>query len=292
MNYPKRDLKAPLIDKHLRFQELSEKLTHQLEKLSAYIDALEAYKAELAKREREKAARRKMRETAVKVNKLIVYISDIFKEIQVLKFSDPKDKENRKKTLKRLRGYFTRQHDRFVQSLNTFQEKEKIYIEERRSVLSGSSTNSVLSNPNQNQNQNQNQGQTQFQTQKYFESVSDPGIEVAMQDIDFYQALLQEREQHIQQFRGIAYEIKLMAEDQRKALLENQGDLENAVSAMSVAEKMVEDGQGVLEEHEKESKKKRFDSACKRNTAVCLLVVVICGIVLIATLTTGVIKIN
>ncbi len=161
----------PLINPNMTFQELADKVTFHLEALNKDLDLVQQYKNDLAKKVNERQIKNKAKDEIVRINKKINDVSDQFKQLKGYKFTRKNEKEYRDKIMKRLRGYFSRQHDRFVQLVGEFQMKEKVHLEQRRSIFSNGSTNlSALS---------------EISVHKMAESIGDAEMIESIEDIDF-----------------------------------------------------------------------------------------------------------
>jgi hypothetical protein len=265
------ELKKPLISDHATFQSLTDVVSEHLESLKEIIDRIEEHQSDLEKRERERQIKKKIKDEVSDVNKMINELSKLFKEFRRFDFGTKTENENKEKILRRLKGYFTRQHDRFTALVTNLQKTEKMSLEIRRSIFSSvSSANfSDGSGP------------------RGVESFADAEIEASVEDIDFYNVILDDRTENLKQIRGIAYEIRLAADDQAKLLQDRQQDLETVVNAASVAERMVDEGNKEIDQGNKVMKK---DSNVKKNLVLCLIVLLLCGFAVVGTLASGLIK--
>jgi len=108
-----------------------------------------------------------------------------------------------------------------------------------------------------------------------------------VEDIDFYNVILEDRGENLKQIRGIAYEIRLAADDQARLVAERQQDLENIVNNASVADKMIDDGNKEIEQGDKVMRK---ENNLKKNLVLCLLVLILCGFAVIGTVASGFFK--
>jgi len=263
------DLKKPLISDHDTFKNLTDLVSEHLESLKELIDRIEEHQGELEKKEREKQIKKKIKDEVGEVNKMINELSKLFKDFRQFNFMSKVENENKEKILRRLKGYFTRQHDRFTSIVSNLQKTEKMRLEIRRSIFSSVSSADFSGN------------------ERPGESFADAEMEASVEDIDFYNVILEDRGENLKQIRGIAYEIRLAADDQARLVAERQQDLENIVNNASVADKMIDDGNKEIEQGDKVMRK---ENNLKKNLVLCLLVLILCGFAVIGTVASGFFK--
>jgi len=274
-NQKKNGKTEPLIIRNMTFQELADKVTFQLEAFNKKLDIVDQYSKDLKVKGNERSVKNKAKDEILKINKTINELSDQFRLLNGYKFTNKTEKEYKNKIMKRLRGYFSRQHDRFVELVATFQMSEKVCLEKRRSVFSnGSAHLSALSD---------------VSVHRMAESIGDAEMIESIEDIDFYQVILEERESQIKLIRGIAYELNAAASDQARLLDERQQDLENAVNNASVAEQMIEEGNDEIDQG---ARRMGTNSRCSNALPACLLFIVLAGVAFVLLLVFGVIKFN
>ena len=270
-----------LLDTQSEFQEITEEITRQINVLRSRLDHLEEYKAELIKTSRQRSMRSSLRENIVSINNLINEICNLFRHTKTLKSPNRAEKNDRKKILQRLRIGFTQEHNRFVKTINTFEHSERVYLELRKSIFSSINSNTS--------GRNSNLLVDNRPPINIPDSPADPEIIASMEDIDFYQAMLEEREKQVQNIKGIAYELKLAADSQAKAIQANEQDLESMVKDASFAEKMVNTGNKDLEEA---ASKNKGGKSWKKNLVFCLMILLLCAVVVVIILGTGLVKVN
>ena len=271
-----------LLDTQSEFQETTEEIARQINVFRGRLDQLEEYKAELVKASRQRSVRGSIKQNIVSINNLINEICNLFRHTKTLKFSNKAEKSDRKKVLQNLRIAFTQQHNRFVRTLNTFQHSERVYLELRKSIFS--SINSNTSGRNSNLLVDNRAVPINMP-----DSPADPEIIASMEDIDFYQAMLEEREKQVQNIKGIAYEIRLAADSQAKAIEANEQDLEAMIKDASFAEKMVDTGNKDLEEA---ASRNKGGKTWKKNLVFCLMILLLCAVVVVIIIGTGLVKVN
>jgi len=96
-----------------------------------------------------------------------------------------------------------------------------------------------------------------------------------IQDLDFTEALLKERQNDLQEIRRYAHEINLTAQFQAHKIHEASNDIEVIENDTAFAEKKVEEADGHLSkalEHQNKTSKK--------NLIVCFIAVLICAVTL------------
>jgi len=238
-------LKEPFIsDGADETDNLSEKLTENIENINESVQNLEDYELQLGTKADTRTMRRKMKEHITRTNDLIKKTAAILKQFEALKPKGKNEIDSRNKILKRTKENFNKQQEKFNKTFKDIQTKEKIYLDARKS----------LTGENQNTNSN---ASTDIESD----------LQIHAQDLDFHDSLLQEREADIQDIRRLAHELNLTAQVQAQKINESS---EN----MIYVQENVEDT-----EKNTESANKHLDEALKNSKAgsyrnlICLLVV-------------------
>jgi len=222
-----RDNQTPLVDNLMKFDQLSERISENIELLKDYIEILTEYKEKMGTSEDSKAMRRKMNNEVSEGNDLIKRIFEDFHEMEDLKFKRRKDVDTFNKMFRRLNNTFDDYYDRFTKVLKEIHSREKIFLEIKQSMtLNRSSTSdqsapiSVITEHNANQENDQR------------ESLLDTA-----QNLQFYASIIEERENQLQEVRKLASEMNHLAQVQANKIYEQTDDIEGLVEDTADAEK-------------------------------------------------------
>jgi len=225
-----RDNQTPLVDNLMKFDQLSERISENIELLKDYIEILTEYKEKMGTSEDSKAMRRRMNNEVSEGNDLIKRIFEDFHEMEDLKFKRRKDVDTFNKMFRRLNNTFDDYYDRFTKVLKEIHSREKIFLEIKQSMtLNRSSTSdqsapiSVITEHNANQENDQR------------ESLLDTA-----QNLQFYASIIEERENQLQEVRKLASEMNHLAQVQANKIYEQTDDIEGLVEDTADAEKNAE----------------------------------------------------
>jgi len=218
---------------------------------------LEDYESKLGSRSDTRDMRRKMNEAKSKANATSKKIEDLLRTLRDLQPKKNDDRDHKLKVARRVQESFEKQNQKFVKLLRNIQTKEKTYLEVKRSM-------------HENRHKSSNASQHSIAS-------SDDDVEVAaqIQDLDFTEALLKEREKDLQDVRKLAHEINLTAQFQAQKLAEASSDLEIIENDTGFTEKKTEEANRHLDQTLKNQNK-----ASKKNLILCLAVIFICAIVI------------
>jgi len=199
-----------------------------------------------------------MNDAKSKANASSKKIEDLLRTLRDLQPKKSDDRDHKLKVSRRVQESFDKQNQKFTKLLRNIQTKEKTYLEVKRSMHES------------NRHKSSNASQHSFAS-------SDDDVEVAaqIQDLDFTEALLKEREKDLQDVRKLAHEINLTAQFQAQKLAEASSDLEIIDNDTGFTEKKTEEANRHLDQTLKNQNK-----TSKKNLILCLAVIFICAIVI------------
>ncbi len=263
---------TPLVDNLMRFDQLTERISENIELLKDYIDILTEYREKMGTNEDSKAMRRRMNNEVSEGNDLIKRIFEDFQEMEDLKFKRRKDVDNFNKMFRRLNNTFDDYYDRFTKVLKEIHSREKIFLEIKQSMTLNRSSASdqsavitITTDPHANQENDQK------------ESLLDTA-----QNLQFYASIIEERENQLQEVRKLASEMNQLAQVQAKKINEQTDDIEGLVEDTADAEKNAEGANNELSKTLKNQQK-----TTKKNLIITSIIVFICFLVIIILLSTS-----
>jgi len=264
-----RDNQTPLVDNLMKFDQLSERISENIELLKDYIEILTEYKEKMGTSEDSKAMRRRMNNEVSEGNDLIKRIFEDSHEMEDLKFKRRKDVDTFNKMFRRLNNTFDDYYDRFTKVLKEIHSREKIFLEIKQSMtLNRSSTSdqsapiSVITEHNANQENDQR------------ESLLDTA-----QNLQFYASIIEERENQLQEVRKLASEMNHLAQVQANKIYEQTDDIEGLVEDTADAEKNAEGANNELTKTLRNQQK-----TTKKNLIITSVIVFICVLVMLILL--------
>jgi len=263
---------TPLVDNLMRFDQLTERISENIELLKDYIDILTEYREKMGTNEDSKAMRRRMNNEISEGNDLIKRIFEDFQEMEDLKFKRRKDVDNFNKMFRRLNNTFDDYYDRFTKVLKEIHSREKIFLEIKQSMTLNRSSASdqsavvtITTDPHANQENDQK------------ESLLDTA-----NNLQFYASIIEERENQLQEVRKLASEMNHLAQVQAKKINEQTDDIEGLVEDTADAEKNAEGANDELSKTLKNQQK-----TTKKNLIITSIIVFICLLVIIILLSTS-----
>jgi t-SNARE complex subunit (syntaxin) len=263
---------TPLVDNLMRFDQLTERISENIELLKDYIDILTEYREKMGTNEDSKAMRRRTNTELSEGNDLIKRIFEDFQEMEDLKFKRRKDVDNFNKMFRRLNNTFDDYYDRFTKVLKEIHSREKIFLEIKQSMTLNRSSASdqsavitITTDPHANQENDQK------------ESLLDTA-----NNLQFYASIIEERENQLQEVRKLASEMNQLAQVQAKKINEQTDDIEGLVEDTADAEKNAEGANNELSKTLKNQQK-----TTKKNLIITSIIVFICLLVIIILLSTS-----
>jgi len=267
-----RDNQTPLVDNLMKFDQLSERISENIELLKDYIEILTEYKEKMGTSEDSKAMRRRMNNEVSEGNDLIKRIFEDFHEMEDLKFKRRKDVDTFNKMFRRLNNTFDDYYDRFTKVLKEIHSREKIFLEIKQSMTLNRSSTSDQSTPisvitEHNANQENDQRESLLDTAN---------------NLQFYASIIEERENQLQEVRKLASEMNHLAQVQANKIYEQTDDIEGLVEDTADAEKNAEGANNELTKTLRNQQK-----VTKKNLIITSAIVFICILVILILLFTG-----
>jgi len=267
-----RDNQTPLVDNLMKFDQLSERISENIELLKDYIEILTEYKEKMGTSEDSKAMRRRMNNEVSEGNDLIKRIFEDFHEMEDLKFKRRKDVDTFNKMFRRLNNTFDDYYDRFTKVLKEIHSREKIFLEIKQSMTLNRSSTSHQSTPisvitEHNANQENDQRESLLDTAN---------------NLQFYASIIEERENQLQEVRKLASEMNHLAQVQANKIYEQTDDIEGLVEDTADAEKNAEGANNELTKTLRNQQK-----VTKKNLIITSAIVFICILVILILLFTG-----
>jgi t-SNARE complex subunit (syntaxin) len=238
--------------------EISERLSVQVDNLQEMIQKLEGYYSRIEAKDDNRNLRKKMKEEQTQINIQMNQAFSLLKELDDLPLRKAEDKAYRDKIGRRVRDNLNKQSEKFKELLKKIHVKEKIFIESKKSMYESRVKSSNVSEGSNDEEQE---------------------LAADMEDLDFTEAMLKEREAYVQEVRRYAYEVNKTAQTQALILKDGSEVIEVIEEDTNIAEKKTAEGNKQLEEALKHQKK-----ASKRNIIICLVVIFVCVIILAITL--------
>jgi len=267
-----RDNQTPLVDNLMKFDQLSERISENIELLKDYIEILTEYKEKMGTSEDSKAMRRRMNNEVSEGNDLIKRIFEDFHEMEDLKFKRRKDVDTFNKMFRRLNNTFDDYYDRFTKVLKEIHSREKIFLEIKQSMTLNRSSTSDQSTPisvitEHNANQENDQRESLLDTAN---------------NLQFYASIIEERENQLQEVRKLASEMNHLAQVQANKIYEQTDDIEGLVEDTADAEKNAEGANNELTKTLRNQQK-----VTKKNLIITSAIVFICILIILILLFTG-----
>jgi len=226
-----------------------------MEDLNEFMRDLEAFEGRLGSKGDSRQLRTKMNETKTKAIELVRIILDLLKELKDLQPKKSDDRDYKNKVQRRLQEAFNKQNKNFNELITVLQKKEKENIDLKKSMLGSRLKSSVSSSV----------------------ASGDDDLEMAaqIQDLDFAEAMLKEREKDLQDVRRLAHELNLTAQFQAQKIAEGSNDLEIVENEVGFTENKTGEANTHLEKALANTKR-----ASKKNLVICIAVTLLCGVVI------------
>jgi len=238
-------------------ENISQQLSENVEIFQDYIVSLEEYEMKLGSKSDTRDMRRKMNDAKSKANATSKKIEELLRNLRDLQPKKADDRDYKLKVARRVQENFDKQSQKFIKLLRNIQTKEKTYLEVKKSMHESRHKSSNAS--------------------AHSMASSDEDIEVAaqIQDLDFTEALLKEREKDLQDIRKLAHEVNLTAQFQAQKLAEASSDLEIIENDTGFTEKKTEEANRHLDQTLKNQNR-----TSKKNLIICLAVIFICALII------------
>lgn len=269
-----RDNQTPLVDNLMKFDQLTERISENIELLKDYIEILTEYREKMGTSEDSKAMRRRMNNEVSEGNDLIKRIFEDFQDMEDLKFKRRKDVDTFNKMFRRLNNTFDDYYDRFTKVLKDIHSREKIFLEIKQSMTlnrsstsdqSATITGTLITEHNANQENDQK------------ESLLDTA-----NNLQFYASIIEERENQLQEVRKLASEMNHLAQVQANKIYEQTDDIENLVEDTADAEKNTDSANKELTQTLRNQQK-----TTKKNLIITSVIVFICLLTIIILMATN-----
>lgn len=129
------DNERPLVDNLIKFDNLTERISEEIDTLRDYVDVLNEYKAKMGTADDTKSMRARMNSEITETNDVIKRLLDLFQELEDLKFRKKKDIDNYNKMVRRLNNLFNEHNDKFTKVIKEIHSREKIFVQVRQASV-------------------------------------------------------------------------------------------------------------------------------------------------------------
>jgi len=185
---------------------------------------------------------------------------ELFKQLESLTLKRPDDKEYKNKVLKRAKDSFNKQNEKFTRVLRSIQKKEKTYLQAKQNTSAQKTKSNISAYKPIGED-------TDFVRTE---------IQADLNDLDFTEAIIKERQEDVVEIRKLAHEINLTAQFQAKKLHEASLDIEMVEDNTKDTEFKVYDANNNLAEAFKYQKR-----SCRRNLILCCLIMFCCILIIL-----------
>lgn len=263
------DYDRPLVDNLARYHQITERISDDIHLVKEYTESLENCRDKMGTTEDTRTLRKKLHSQVIEGNDLIKKILEQFHDLEELEFKKRKDKESCNKLTRRLNNSFEDAHSQFTKVLKDIHSKERIYIGLQQSLTLHASSSIV----------SEHSGRfSDHHTQTVIHEVSE-----AMQDLDFYATILEERESQIRHTRELAGEMNMLAQYQAQKIKEQGEDIEVLVEDTEDTEGHTKKANEELEKATKYQKR-----ATTKNLTILIIIVIVCIVVVAIVVSNGV----
>jgi len=198
--------------------------------------------------------RAKSNETKTEAIHIVKNTIELLNQLKNFQPRKADDRDYRNKVQRRVQDAFNKQNKTFTDLLTVIQKKEKANLDLKKSMIGSKVKSSVSSSV----------------------ASGDDDLEMAaqVQDLDFTEAMLKEREKDLQEVRRLAHELNLKAQFQANKIAEESNDLEVIENDVGFTEKKTEEATTNLDKALQNTSR-----TSKKNLIICLAVTLICCVV-------------